>query len=90
MAVLTAAQCVRVWADGWSDRTCLYALRNVTTGDTADLTGDYLKVIRAVMLGTTVSGAAAASVSGTVVTMPTGLAGDAGFLLVWGCSGANP
>ena len=41
MAALTANHYQRVWQDGMSDKTALYALRNVTTGDTADVGQDF-------------------------------------------------
>lgn len=86
MAVLTNLQYVKVWEDGLSDKTALYALRNVTTADTANLAGDFSSVKRAIIMGTTVNGNAVAAVSGTTATMPTGLAADAGYLLAWGCA----
>jgi hypothetical protein len=86
MAVLTGINCVRVWADGLSDRTALYALRKVTSADTIDLSGDFQVVKQAIMLGTTVAGSAVAAFSGTVVTMPAGLSNDAAYLLAWGAS----
>lgn len=86
MAVLSPPQCYKLWSDGFSDRAVLYALRNVTTGDTADLSSDFSVVKRAIMLGTTVSGAATAAVSGINVTMPAGLSADAAYLLAWGSS----
>jgi hypothetical protein len=64
----------------------LYALRNVTTGDTANCANEFSVLKRGVILGTTVAGAAAATVAGTTATIPAGVAGDAGYLLVWGCS----
>ncbi len=86
MAVLTGAQFVKVWEDGLSDKTALYALRNVSTSDTANVSSDFSIVKRAVVLGTTVSGSLSASVATTVVTMPAGLASDAAYMLVWGAS----
>lgn len=89
MAVLTSNQVVKVWDNGPSDRVVLYALRNVTTGDTADLVDQFTLLKRAVLLGTTVAGATSAAVAGTVVTIPSGVAGDAGYLLAWGCAGGS-
>lgn len=86
MAVLTSNQVLMVFSEGRSDKAALYALRNVTSADTADVSQEFTNVKRAVMLGTTVSGTAVASVSGTVVTVPAGLSGDAAYLLVWGCA----
>ena len=85
---------VPVFQMGAADRVVLVGLRNVTTGDTLDLgvTGlDLLLFInRAVIISITsfVEIAASWNNPGTVVTMPPGLANDAGYLLAWG-SGAT-
>lgn len=89
MAAMTAAQIKRVYASDAPDRTVLYEVSKVTAADTVDLGSagvaqDYQLVKQAAMLATTVAGTASCSVSGTVVTMPAGLANDAGYLLVWG------
>ncbi len=90
MAVIGQQQCFRVFSDGDSDRVALYALRKVTTGDTVDLgisgLNDFLAPKQATVLGTTVAGIASPGISGSVLTMPTGLANDAGYMLVWGAS----
>ena len=86
MAVLTGTNVVKVYTDGVSDRVVLYALRKVTTGDTYDLSSDFLVPKQAVMLGTTVNGSATSTIAGTVVTMPAGLSNDAAMLLAWGVS----
>jgi hypothetical protein len=85
MAALTLTQCVLLWSDGQSERIALYALKNVTTADTVDLSTLGFSVVKqAIMMGATVIGSAVASFSGNVVTMPAGLNKDAAFLLVWG------
>jgi hypothetical protein len=86
MAQLGSAQVVKQWENGASDKTALYALRKVTTADTADLSADFSVVKQAIALGTTVNGQASVSVSGVTATMPAGLSNDAGYMLVWGCS----
>lgn len=86
MAALIGAQYVKQWQDGQAERTVLYALRNVSSGDTADLTEDFTAVKRAIILGVTVAGNAVASVSGTTATMPAGLSSDAAYLLAFGCA----
>jgi hypothetical protein len=86
MAVLSTDQVTRQWFDGVAERTAVYALKNVNTGDTADLVADFTVLKRAVMIGATVAGAISASVAGTIVTMPTGLTADAAFLMVFGCA----
>lgn len=87
MAILTGTSMSRQFIDGLTDRTALYAMRNVTSGDTANLSADFSVVKQAVILGTTVAGSeAVGTISGTTVTIPAGLAGDAGWMLVWGCS----
>ena len=86
MAVLDTTHYMHVWSDGLSDRVVLYALRNVNSGDTIDLSVEFSVVKQAIMLGTTVNGSGAASFAGTIVTMPAGLNKDAAYLLAWGAS----
>ncbi len=86
MAALIQQQFAKQWQDGQAERTAVYALRNVSTGDTADLTEDFSVLKRAIIMGTTVAGTAVASVSGTTVTLPAGLSADAGFLMAFGCA----
>lgn len=87
MAVLTNANCVELFRDGRSDTTVLYALRNVTTGDTFDCASQLSGVKRAVILGTTVAGSEAVStITGTVITIPAGISSDAGWMLAYGPS----
>jgi hypothetical protein len=84
MAALTTNQCFPVWRDGLSDTTILYSLRNITTGDTADLSADFSALKLAALVGTTVLGAAQATVTGNSVTIPAGVSHDAAWLLAWG------
>jgi hypothetical protein len=92
MATLGIAQYEVVYRDGHADRVGLVALKNVSAGDTLELgaTGaNLLSVItRAAVVGVTSFVEIAASWTGTVVTMPSGLSADAAYLLVWG-SGAG-
>lgn len=88
MATITGKQVRRLFQDGTAAQLALYAVRDVTTGDTLDLgpsgTGDFLAVKQGAMIGSTTAGSATATASGTVITMPSGLAGDAIYLLAWG------
>jgi len=84
MATLTAQQFSVQWQDGISERTVLIAVKNVNAADVLDLTGVLSQVKRAVMVGTTVVGSATATVSGTTITMPAGLANDSAFILAFG------
>lgn len=84
MAALTNEQFPVLFHDGRSARVALYALLNVSTGDTADLSALFSSVKRAVILGTTLQGAALVStIAGTTVTIPSG-SNDAGVLLAYG------
>jgi hypothetical protein len=65
----------------------LYALRDFSGGDTVDLIQEFTIIKRAVIMGTTISAAAAASVSGTTATCPAGPSRDGGYLLVYGVAG---
>jgi hypothetical protein len=85
MAALDPPRYPKQWQDGLAERTALYALRNITTGDTVDLAQDFTVVKRAVLLGTTVAGAVAAVASAnTIITIPAGVSADAGYLLAFG------
>jgi hypothetical protein len=87
MAVLTGSQVVKAFSSGEADRCCLYALRKVTSADTVDLSADFSSPKQAFIMGATVIGTAAfITITGTVLTIPAGLAADAGWLLVWGAS----
>jgi hypothetical protein len=75
---------------GAADRVVLVGLRNVTTGDTLDLGKQGMNILavinRAVMISVTsfVEISAPHTTGSTVVTMPSGLTNDAGYLLAWG------
>jgi hypothetical protein len=86
MSALTGSQIQLQWQNGVADKAVLYALKGVSSGDTATL-AEFSFVKQAVMLGATVDGSATASVtSPNIVTMPAGLSNDAAYLLVWGAS----
>jgi hypothetical protein len=88
MAVLTAQNATVVFQDGRADKVALIALRNVNTGDTLDLGASGINVMqfinRAVITSVFSFVEIAGAWSGTVVTMPSGLANDAAWLLVLG------
>jgi uncharacterized membrane protein len=87
VAALSPGQIVRVYTSGDADRVTLYALKKVTSGDTADLAADFLAPKQAFMMGATVVGTAVVStITGTVLTIPAGLSNDAAWILVWGVS----
>jgi len=86
MAALTPNQVFKLFSDGDADRVALYALRKVTTGDTIDLTNDFMVCKQAAVVAATAADSQAAACSGVSVTMPAGLANDAGYMIVWGAS----
>ncbi len=83
---------VPVFQSGSADRVILVGLRNVTTGDTLDLGNAGMALLgfinRAVIISITSFVEIAATWNATTVTMPAGMANDAGYLLAWG-SGLN-
>lgn len=87
MAALEPTRYPLMWMNGESDRVALFALRDVTAGDTVDLSGQFTVLKRGTLIGTTVAAAASASVSSTTVTIPAGANRDAAYLLVYGCAG---
>lgn len=73
-----------VYSAGQADMVALFALKNVTTGDTVD-TAQWFQVInRCVVMGISQFVEIAANFTGTVITMPSGLLHDSGYLLLWG------
>jgi hypothetical protein len=84
MADLPQNQFPMKWMDGQSDRVAVFALLKVNAGDTVDLAQFFSNVRRATLLGVTVAAAVAATVSGTVVTVPAGATNDAAILTVYG------
>jgi hypothetical protein len=87
MAVLSPAQVAPVYVEGRADLIGLFALRKVSTGDTIDLAtiSQFLIVKAGVVLGVSDFVEIAATFTGTVVTMPSGLASSSAYLLALGC-----
>ncbi len=86
MAVLPPTRFPLRFASGDSDKIAVFALLDVTAGDTVDLAEHFNVVKRGTLVGVTVVAAVAASVSGTVVTVPAGANRDAAVLTVYGVS----
>lgn len=87
MATIAAAQVIPVYTSGAADLVALFALRNVSAGDTIDVATltNFQIVKRGVVMGVSDFVEIAATFAGTVVTMPGGLANSSGYLLIWGC-----
>ena len=90
MAALTAVNVQTLYNQAGADLVALFALRNVSTGDTLDLgitdVQPQFQVIRkAVVLSVGANLAAVAAITGTTVTIPAGLASAGAYLLVTGC-----
>lgn len=87
MAALTPDQFALVYSDGVCSKTALYALKNVTAGDTVELNNHFKIVKRAGIVSDTGTHIAAVSISSnTVGTIPAGPANDGLWLLVVGVS----
>jgi hypothetical protein len=86
MATLAANQVAVEYINGTADRAVLYAIRNATTADIVDCSAEFTRVKQAMFLGATVNGTATGTISGTNVTVPSGLTNDAAWLLAWGCA----
>jgi hypothetical protein len=85
MAAIDPSKCTIQWSNGVADKTNLYAIRGVNTGDSIDLGADFVAPKMALFLSTTTGQKGVCTLAGTVVTIPTAnLTIDAGFLLVWG------
>lgn len=86
MASLTRAQYPMLWTNGGGEPNAfvLYAVKNVTTGDTMDVSADFRVILQSVWMGATVSGTVAGTNTGTVLTAPNGLASAGAYVLVQG------
>jgi len=84
MAALPNTQYPVRWQNGDSDRVAVFSLLDISAGDTVDLQEFFTVVKRATLLGVTVAAAVAATVSGTVVTIPAGANQDAAVLTAYG------
>jgi hypothetical protein len=85
MAALAATA---VYSDGSCSHTALFALKNATAADTADLSAHFSVVKRAGIVSDTSTTIASCSISGTTVTIPSGPAADGIWLLVVGVAAA--
>ena len=87
MATLTAANVLPIYQEGKADLIGLFALRKVSTGDTIDLSivSSFQIVKAGVVLGVSDFVEIAATFTGTVVTMPSGLTNSSAYLLALGC-----
>lgn len=86
MALASGNQVKRLFFDGQAAMMAVYVVRNVTTADTVNLSSDFLNIKQAAMIGSTLAGSAVASVTGTTITIPAGVSGDAIYLMAWGDS----
>jgi predicted RecA/RadA family phage recombinase len=84
MAVLNQQQVDQRWIEGNCERFALFAVKNVTSGDTVDLGTYFRTIMQTFWMGATVSGVAAGTFTGTVATAPAGLTNAGAFLLVQG------
>lgn len=73
------------FSDGKAERMCVFSLKDVTAADTADLSGYFKVVKRAVAASATDTHTGAiATISGTTVTIPAGPNRDAVWLMAIG------
>jgi len=87
MAVLLASnQITKHFQDGKTDTCVVYAISKCNTGDTVDVSAQFLDAKLAVVLWTTTAKKdALATPAANIITLSTtGLANDAGWLMVWG------
>lgn len=84
MAALGPDQRTELWTSGQCEKFSLFAVKNVTTADTIDLSDKFRNVLQTAWMGATVSGVIAGTFSGTTATAPNGLTNAGAFLLVQG------
>jgi hypothetical protein len=90
MAVLDGSRVIPVYVYGQAELIVLFAMKNISAGDTVDLSvignnASFQVVNKAILISSTGPAAIAAN-TGTVITMPAAIpANSAGWMLVWGC-----
>lgn len=83
MAELVPEQVDLVWSAGTSlERAALYALKGVSSGDTATL--KEFRVVKFAGIVRSSGAPAAPAIAGTTITLPTGLNNDGVWLLALG------
>ena len=84
MAELTEPQIELVWTEATHvERIALYACRNVDAGDTVNVSREF-RVVKQGGIVRTSGNPSAATITGTVITFPTGLTDDGVWLLLIG------
>lgn len=86
MPTLAANQIRKIMGDGQTDGVAFFTISNCNTNDQVDLTPWFLNAKLAIVLWTTTakSDKLAVPVANQVILSTNGLAGDAGWLVVWG------
>lgn len=84
MAAITGNQVAPVWSDGVCEKIQLFAVKNVSAGDTFDLSPYFSVAKRAAMVGITIAGTATANISNNIVTIPATVSNDGVYILVFG------
>lgn len=73
-----------VFSDGRCGHTALFAVKNATAGDTFDVGAQFRVVKRAGLVAATTTTIAAVTITGTVLTIPTGPANDGVWVIAYG------
>lgn len=84
MAVLNSDQVTQIWAGGDCERFALFAVKQVSAGDTYDFGTAFRVIMQQTWLGATVTGVASGTISGTVITAPAGITNAGAYVLIQG------
>jgi hypothetical protein len=86
MAALGTSQIVVAWEHGIADKFVLFAIKNVNSNDTIDVSQWFsAPKLATVLWATTAKADKLPTITGNVITLDTvGLAKDSGWLQVWG------
>lgn len=90
MAVLTPLNAQPLYNQGGADLLALFALRNINTGDTLDISSvgvqpNFQVVKVAILLSVALNVTGVPTIAGTILTMPNGLNKASCYLLISGC-----
>jgi uncharacterized membrane protein len=72
------------WFNGAADKAALYAYKDANSGDTINLSQDFIIVLQAVVIDVRAQLQDPCGITGTTLAFPGGLSAGAGWLLVWG------
>jgi hypothetical protein len=83
-ALVYGTNVIPQWFSAGADKTALYAYKNANSGDTINVSQDFIMVREAVVIDVIAQLQDPCGITGTTLAFPGGLSAGCGWLLVWG------